>query len=735
LKKKIPLSFLTALLITAGSAAAPARSDRLTVEKLYSPELTTGLRTPVTSWLASGRVLLYDVRVDADERTIEVFDPETKVRKPAFGRETFLTGLRKILGNGAPGAVFWPSGIHPSGDILLYEIGGDILCWDVARAAWQRLTSTEDAETSAALSPDGLRVGFIRGSDLFAIERSSGREVRLTQGGSETLLNGPLSWVYWEEIYEHTQVPYAWSPDSRAIAYLQTDDAGVSQSTYVNFEPATQGVVRQRYPKAGQANPRVRLGVAELDSARTTWIESGDDEYVARFTWLPDGRTVAVQTLNRDQNRLRLFFADRATGKSRLVLEENQPAWINLNNALYIFKDGRRFLWLSERDGYQHLYLYAADGTLIRQLTKGPFMVVSAEGDTGSRNRRLVAVDEEAGLVYFTSNKDSLPERHLYLINLDGTGLERLSREEGIHQSTFSPSMEYYLDAHHSRLTPPELKLYAGGGDPVATITPSSSGVSERYGLGTTELLAYRTGDGIDLTLKMTKPHDFDPSRRYPALVYVYGGPGAQETLNDWPRVLWDDLVAQEGYVAVSVEVRAGQNRSKALETSVHRRAYGMQNVKDILDAVGWLKALPYIDGARLGIWGGSGGGCTTLYTMTHSDIFKAGISLYPVSDWHYYDTIYTERYQDTPQDNPEGYAETSSVLAAKDLHGKLLIVHGTHDDNVHPQNTEAFIHELIAAGIPFEMMIYPWQKHGIGARPDQLHLWKLMLDFWKRNI
>jgi dipeptidyl-peptidase-4 len=362
-------------------------------------------------------------------------------------------------------------------------------------------------------------------------------------------------------------------------------------------------------------------------------------------------------------------------------------------------------------------------------------MVVSADSSVTSRNSGLVAVDEKNGWVYFTSNKDALPERHLYRVKLDGSGLRRLSAEAGIHVTTFSPTLGYYLDVHTSSSIPAGLTLRAPDGRLVQTIAPPVRDIYEQFGLGPREFHTYRTEDGIDLTLKIVKPVDFDPSRKYPTLIYIYGGPGSQAVRNDWPRNLWDDLLVQEGFIAVSVEIRAGQIKSKALETSIYRQAYGMQNVKDILAAVRWLGELPYNDTSRLGIWGGSGGGCTTLYTMTHCDAFKAGISLYPVSDWHFYDTIYTERYLDTPERNPRGYKETSSVLAARDLKGKLLIVHGTYDDNVHPQNTEAFIHELIAANMPFEMMIYPWQKHGIGARPDQIHLRTLMLDFWKRNL
>jgi dipeptidyl-peptidase-4 len=733
---RIRISLLVLVTVLVATGAVPAAgAERLTIDNVFSAELTSMIGVPRFQWLDGDVALLLDPRIDASRRTLELYDPATRSRKPAFPPEAFLAGLKAPLGDTAPRVVSWPSGIGLSGTLLLYAFAGDLFVWDVGPREWKRLTDTPEEETSAAFSPDGHWVSFIRGSDLYAVERESGREVRLTKDGSDTLLNGRLSWVYWEEIFGHTEVPYRWSPDSGAIAYLQTDESSVSVSTFVDFRPATQGVVRQRYPKAGQANPRVRLGVVELKSTATIWMDSGSHEYLARFDWLPGGKEIAFQTLSREQDHLRLFIAGRGTGRSRIVLEERQPAWINLNDALCFLKDGTRFIWLSERGGYQHLYLYSSDGTLIRPLTRGEFLVLSANGDLSSRNRGLVAVDEEAGWVYFTSNMGALTDRHLYRVRLGGSEPELLSRGAGVHAPVFSPSGRYYLETYSNCATPPELALHGADGRTLAIVTPSANEVLGRFALARHEMRTYPTADGLDIAVLETRPAVLEPGRKYPTLVCVYGGPGSQEAMNIWPSHLWDDLMAQEGYVSFFVEVRAGMAMSKAIETSSHRRAYGLQNVRDILDAVRWIGSLPYVDGGRLGLWGGSGGGCTTLFTMTHSDVFKAAVSLFPVSDWHYYDTIYTERYQDMPQDNPEGYAETSSVRAAGDLKGKLLIVHGTYDDNVHPQNTEAFAHELIQRGIPFEIMIYPWQKHGIVAPADQLHLRRLMLDFWNRNL
>lgn len=716
--------------------ATESTEKQLKVEDVIDPLFLSRLNTPRFVWLNTGRVLLLDSRVEASQRTLEMFDPQTGKRTPAIESAKVLSALENELGEKAPRSLSWPEAIDLNGRAVAYLLGDDVFTVEFSTSAVKRLTKTDSAETSLTFSPDGAKLGFLRQNDIYIVDWRSGEEKRMTTGATESLMNGPLSWVYWEEIYDHTDVPYSWSPDSTAIAYLQTDDSPVSISTYVHFKPATQGVVRQRYPKAGQENPKVKLGIVDVASAETTWIDCGMYEYLARFTWLPNSQEIAVQTLNRQQNELKLYFADRMTGKSREVLVEKQPCWINLNDTPYFFKDGKRFIWISERDGYQHLYLYGLDGRLITQLTKGEFMVCSSEGALVSRNAGLAGVDEKKGWVYFTSNKEALKERHLYRVKLDGKETQRLSSGNGVHAVVFSPDMLVYLDTFSNVFWPQELSLHRSDGFKISTITASARDLLEQRNYTGPEFRTFKTEDGLDLSAMVFMPAAFGPDKKYPVIIYVYGGPGSQQVVDRWSsRLLWHSLLAQQGFFVFVVEVRAGMGKSKATETSVYKRTYGVQNVKDILDGVKWIKQMPYIDRERIGLWGGSGGGCTTLYTMTHSDVFKAGISLYPVSDWYFYDTIYTERYQSTPQDNPEGYKETSSVLAAGNLKGRLLIVHGTYDDNVHPQNTEAFIDALVAKNIPFDLMIYPWQKHGIADYPARVHLHTLMLDFWKRNL
>ncbi len=725
-----------AILLSLSILIYAESQQKLDIKTIFDPQIMSQLSVPQYIWLNNGKVLMLDMKTPSEERTLEIFDPEKGKREKAIDAKKVLSSLKELLGNSAPKNLRFPDAVDLNGNAIAYLLNGDIFVVDLINSSVKRLTKTQEVEDSITFSPDGKWISFIRGNEIFVIDWRTGQEKRLTFDASETVLNGTLSWVYWEEIYDHINVPYSWSPDSKAIAYLQTDESEVPTSTFVNFEPVNQGVVRQRYPKAGQKNPKVKLGIVEIDSAKTTWVDCGEYEYLARFNWLPNSKEIAVQTLNRKQNELKLFFSERFSGKSRIILTETQPAWINLNDSLYFFKDGKKFIWMSERDGYQHLYLYVINGKLINQITKGDYMVIPSFGGIVSRNGGIVGVDERKGLVYFTANKEALKERHLYRIELNGKNLKRLTTGNGVHGVSFSPDLKYYLDNFSNISTPPDLSLYRNDGKKILTISPSAKEFLERFNLNYPEFHFFKTEDGIELPATMIKPKNFDPSKKYPAIIYVYGGPGAQQVIDSWnSRIFWANLLAQEGYFYFVFEVRAGMGKSKATETSVYKQAYGIQNLKDILDGVKWLKSFPFIDEKRLGIWGGSGGGCTTLFVMTHSDAFKAGISLYPVSDWHYYDTVYTERYQSTPDDNPEGYKATSSVLSAKNLKGRLLIVHGTFDDNVHPQNTEAFINELIRNNIQFELIIYPWRKHGISDPPARIHLYTLMLDFWKRNL
>ena len=562
-------------------------------------------------------------------------------------------------------------------------------------------------------------------------------EARLTADGSATILNGNLSWVYWEEIFDHGVAGFWWSDDSSAIAFLRTDESQVDVVTFQKFAPAVPEIITQRYPKAGDANPSVRLGIVEVGSGKTAWMDqaAAGYEYILGVKWLPDNRAVAVQTTNRLQTRLDLWLVARGSGDARLLLTDADDAWVN-QKELQFLDGGKKFLVSSERDGHTHLYLYGIDGKLLNAVTRGPW---SVRGPSGFYGAPLGSawVEEAGGWVYFTALEKSPVERHLYRIRLDGTGMERLTKEDGTHRITMSPDRRSYVDVHSTHDTLPSLSVHEASGKQRAVVTPSRADIVAPFQFQAASLFTVPAADGFALPARIVKPRGFDPAKKYPAIVYIYGGPGAPTVNDSWDysfagNAYFDQVLVDRGYVVFSVDPRSATGQSKTLENTVVRKMMADGELNDIVAGVKWLKAQPWVDAARIGVWGWSGGGTDTLLVMTRSQEFKAGISVAPVTDWHFYDTKFAETYMKTPADNPEGYALFSLVPRAKDLHGRLMLVFGTYDDNVHPQNSWSFVDELIKANKPFDLMVYPMRKHTIEDRPARIHLFEKMLEFWK---
>jgi dipeptidyl-peptidase-4 len=577
----------------------------------------------------------------------------------------------------------------------------------------------------------------VRANNLYFYDLDTNRETQITRDGSETLLNGTLSWVYWEEVFGRRDIGYWWAPDSQALAYLQSDDSEVDLSYFTDFVPFSPRVIRQRYARAGRANPRVRLGITELGHEGTTWININDKpfEYIVRAKWLPDGRRLSLETMPRLQTELSLYFADRQTGNATHVLTETNPGWVNMADDLYFFNDGQHFLWPSERDGYMHLYRYRMDGTLENQVTKGRWALASAGGIAFWVRQALVGVDEKTNWIYFTALEQSSIERHLYRVRPDGSGFTRLSKEAGTHRISMSPDARYFLDRYSDVRTLPSLRLHASDGPLVQTIAPTRPQLLAAYDVQYPELFTIPADDGFPMPAEVMKPKGFSPERKYPVVMFIYGGPSAPQVTNAWQGdILWNQLLLDAGYVVVKVDNRSATGISKELENTVLKHL-GEAETPDLVAAARWLKKQSWVDPSRVGVWGWSYGGYMTLNLMTRSEEFKAGISVAPVADWRYYDTKWTEGAMRTPQENLAGYESTSLIPRAKQLHGRLLIAFGTYDDNVHPYNELAFIDGLIAAGKKFQMMAYPMRKHGIADEAATLHLYSLMLDFWKANL
>ena len=680
-------AFLLGLLGLTGALLAQEKKA-ISVEWIYSDAGGEPTRLPPFAWTSDGDVLLLDTRKPKDARSFERVTV-TGSRKPAVDRKAAWSSLTSLLGeSGVPESLTWPESLDKAGHRAAYTLADDLFVLDLAASRFERLTRTAESESIPRLSPDGRRLAFVRGNDLLVVDLASRAESRLTSDGSASVLNGALSWVYWEEVFDHEDAGFWWSPDGKAIAFLRTDESAVSTVSFADFKPVVPRVITQRYPKAGGANPSVKLGVVEIGSGATVWMdpEAAPYEYVVAVEWAPDSKRVAVQTENRLQTRLDLYFVDRASGKPTRVLSETDPGWVNTHD-LEFLADAKGFLWSSERDGYTHLYRYAADGTLQNAVTKGPWSVRGPGGFTTAPLGAIAAVDEARGFVYFTALEKSPVERQLYRARLDGSGQERLSREDGVHQVTLQPGPpplpRRALEPRQPALAVAARRRRQPRGDARA---------AARRARGRLRPPVPGAADGAGRRRHAaSRPHPQAESLRP-----VQALPGHPRRLRraPVPRGCWTRGTAACGSTSCCSPKATSSRASTTaappppagrIETSVARRLWSDGELGDLEAGVRWLKSQPWVDPERVGLWGWSGGGTFTLVALTRSKEFKAGIAVAPVTDWRFYDTKFTEAYMKPPAENPDGYEHTSLVSRAKDLHGRLLLVFGTYDDNVHP--------------------------------------------------
>ena len=709
---------------------------KLTIEWIHSEEAQSIAAVPRYQWLENNTAILYDVRQPKKERTFLRFDPENpRELKPMVNLSKVRSSLKELVHDTLT-VLDWPLAFDEQGEKALYIYEKDIFILDLKTSVFKQITDTDEEEKSPRFSPDGSKIAFVRDNDLYFIDLDRNREKRLTRDGSETILNGTVSWVYWEEIFGRQDIGYWWSQDSKALVFLRTDESPVTKMHYVDYKPVEPRLITQRYPKAGTDNPIVKVGVIDIAFPRVKWVNLEPYEYICRVKWHPDHTRFTVQTMNRAQTELNLYFIDRRTGKNLgHVLRETDEAWVNINDDFYFLETGE-FIWQSERDGYAHLYRFREDGGLVNQVTRGPWALRSSGGPFWLR-QSVVNIDEDRDLIYFTALEKSSIERQLYRIRFDGTGLDRISVEDGVHRTGFSPNGEYYLDTYSNSSTLPGLTLHKRDGTQVHTIAEPRPELLQGLNLQTPELFTIPAADGFPMPAQILKPKDFDPNKPYPLIFHVYGGPSAPTVFNRWQgsSLFYDNLLLERGFLVVKFDHRSATAISKKLENRLRFMMSGPREIEDIVDGIRWLKSQSYVDPDRVGIWGWSGGGSFTLNAMTNTTEFKAGISGAPVTDWHYYDTKWGEFAMKRPQDNPDGYDKTSFVKSAKNLHGRLLLIHGTYDDNVHPQNSWHFIDELIKENIMFDMMFYPMRKHGFEDKPARIHRQTKMIEFWDNNL
>ena len=725
----------SAFLAPFSTAQQPTGAGKtLTVERIYSQPSLSGRLTRGLAWTPDGKRLSYfeakgsgrEAKTElwvmdatsGERRLLVAADKLESILPVDTSRPTQATGL----GRRAPSQYQWA----PDGAGILLE-GPTALAWlDMKSQSGRTLVSGAAGIADPKISPDGRYVSFVRDHNLWLVNLADGKERAITQGGTEEIRKGELDWVYPEEL--DIKTAYWWAPDSSAIAYLELDERKVSRYPLVDFSSPSGEVEMERYPAAGGANPIVRVFVAVLSGGEPRAMDTGaeTDVYIPRVNWLTDSRHLGIQRLNRTQTTLDLLIANIATGKSHAALSENDPNWINLSDDLFFLKDGKRFLWSSERSGYRHLYLYDVGGKQLAQLTKGDWEVAAVDG-----------VDEENGLVYFAATEKSPLERQIYRVALDGSAFARLTKEDGTHAAVLAPNASAFLDTSSSAGGPPRQDLYRADGSRIAAINENKVSELVDYHLSPVEFVSVKTRDGVQLNASILKPPDFQPQKKYPVLVYTYGGPHSQVVRNAWggATFLWHELMAQKGFIIFSVDNRGSAGRGHAFETPLHFRL-GAQELSDQRDGVHYLKSLPYVDANRIGIWGWSYGGHMTLHAMFEAgDDFKAGFAGGPVTDWRYYDSIYTERYLGLPQKNEKGYQDSSPVKYAAQLKGKLLIAHGTGDDNVHFANTLSVINDLIEAGKYVEVLAFPGRGHGVSDPSARRVLMQRVTQFFLDNL
>ncbi len=727
------------LLIFCLFASAQGKKE-ITVEWIYSDEANSIQSVPYFTWLDDNTVLILDIQKPKEKRVFERLDPATGKRTPALDMKKSVENLKVLLGEEkAPRVLPWPISFDKFGSQAIYMFGGDIFLLNLSSAQFARVTETKEVELGPTFAPDGKKIAYVRINDIYIYDVEKKCEKQLTLDGSEMLLNGRLSFMYWEDVFfRNNGVGLWWSPDSQSLAYLQTDVSQVTELQYYDIKPFNPRVIKQRYPLVGETIETVRGGVAGMDNGKTTWVrETGvPDEYVIAVNWLPDNYRLSFQIMNRAQDRVDLYFADCASGKSAHILEESDDAWVNISGDLYFLKDGKYFIWGSERRGYKHLYLYTLDGKLVRQITKGDWAVRGPFQIAYWWGRSVVGIDEKQGWIYFTALEKSSIERHLYRIKLDGTKMQRISKEDGFHSVVFSPEAKFYIDYFSDIKTLPSLLLHRNDGSVSLVISTPQTEALTKFDIQYPELFSIPAEDGFLMPAQILKPKDFDPKKRYPVIMYHYGGPSAPSVIDNWQRSnFFNQILLKKGYLVMTVDNRSATGISKDLENTVLNQMFGENELSDLLAAVNWLKSQPYVDPGRIGIWGWSYGGCFTLLAMTQSKEFKAGIAVAPVSDQRFHEPKWAEFAMKKPQDNLEAWERVSFLRHAKNLHGRVMIVHGTYDDNVRIQNTWALVDELIKAGKNFDMMIYPMRKHGIADRPARIHLFKKMVEFWTENL
>jgi dipeptidyl-peptidase-4 len=602
-----------------------------------------------------------------------------------------------------------PASFNDAYTCLIFQKDKDLYYLSTEKKQFRRLTESSAEEKNPTLSPDAKAVAFTRENNLFSVDLESGKETQYTSDGTDLILNGWASWVYFEEIFGRASRYRAfwWSTDSKLLAFYRFDDSRVPMFPLYSSEGQHGFIEKEHYPKVGDPNPEVKIGFVRVGEAgRVVWADFDEkrDQYFGTPFWTPDGKLLLVQWMNRGQDTLKLIAVGPEGGTGREIYEEYQPSWVEWFDGIKFLDKGREFILKTDKDGWSHLYLHSMGGKLKTRLTEGKWAVADLE-----------VVNEEKGLVYFTAKKENSTRTDLYSIGLDGKGMKRLTSGEYNHSIMVSPGGSYFITRFSNVSTPSRLALYSTGGGLVRDLGDSRTKEFDNFTIAKTELLRIPTEDGYELPMTITLPAGLDPARKYPVLIEIYGGPGAGTVSDSW-RGLGSQWWAMEGIIQVAVDHRGSGHFGKEGMALMHRNL-GKWEMHDYIAAVKWLRTKSYVDSTRVCITGGSYGGYVTALALTYgADYFTHGIASSSVIDWQLYDSHYVERYMDSKEENPEGYKFGSVLTHAEKYKGLLQIVHGSMDDNVHMQNSIQLVDRLEDLGKHFELMIYPGGRHGWGG-------------------
>lgn len=579
----------------------------------------------------------------------------------------------------------------------------------------------------AEFSPDSENVAYVYENNLYIYYISTDFTEQITKDGEKNkIINGAPDWVY-EEEFSFSKA-WKWSDNGKYIAYLKTNEEAVKEFNMPIYGNLYPDEYRYKYPKAGEENSEVQALIYSLSDKSTKTIDlgAGETDYIPRILWMPERETLAVVSLNRLQNDFKLYAVDAKTAKAEMIININEEKYHEIHDDMTFIPEKQLFIMSHEKDGYRHLYAYNLDGSLNAQITSGKWEITEFYG-----------YDKKRNVFYYQSAERSPMQRDVYSIALDGSNKKRLNENQGTTAFHFSKTFDYYIEEYSSANTPVKYSLFKAGGNLVRVLEENNTmcETMKEYDWVKKEFTTFKADDGTDLNAWIIKPANFKKCKKYPVLMYVYGGPGSQTVLDDWDgNMPWWQMLVQQGYIVVSVDNRGTGARGKDFRQVTYREL-GKFEARDQIAVARQLADLKYIDKERIGIFGWSFGGYMTNLCLTLADVFTAGIAVAPVTNWRYYDSIYTERYNGLPQDNADGYDKNSPINHASKLKGKLLLVHGSADDNVHYQNSMDYINKLVDANKPFELMIYPNKDHSIYGGNARLHLYTKMTNFLLNNL